>query len=678
MSKPENEKLWEVLSKLRGVELDSPEELATLLQKENVHLSAHDLITSGYILATRFRRPVGNFFINEWLAAVFAALISGVSPKTLCDPWAGIGILLKFLQEASRSKEAIAITLNRSEHALGSVLVPDVDWRCGDPLQFLCNANKELDVVASILPMGVRTTKPQKIALPSGEAIELIDDLGHLILIASSLRLSSSGVGLFVVSPSFFVSPRSVFRKLSELGLGAQAAFALPPGTFAPYTNISTYLTVIQRKPSAQMFAAQLSADTNTNREIIHNFQQKIEGASVELGRFVACESFTGITAIRTAEKLALASRNFGAPSVSLGELATAITLGRTDSSFVFQQQENAIFVPLIGKSNVMESLDDLTLKKQNYAQVVIDRARSYARFVASFLNSDLGKELREASKSGTYIPKLNKQTLQRLLVFVPDLSTQQRMLEIETNITAENNTVMALQNELTELRRELWANPNAASHVKQQLGKLATRLAGEVKQHTSENLEQWFETLPFPLASILRAWQATPSQDYKTKYEHLLHFFEATAEFISVILLSAFGSNEALFEPHKSKLKEAMAKQNQSFIRPTFGTWKLVIEYLGKQTRQLLSENEKRSVDVSDRRALCADSLLTHPFHCQMRSAAMSWQASFLRQTRCETIGLVMVVWSVKKRRNNETNCYWQKCKNCAKHWQRRGPRHN
>ena len=128
-----------------------------------------------------------------------------------------------------------------------------------------------------------------------------------------------------------------------------------------------------------------------------------------------------------------------------------------------------------------MESLDDLTLKKQNYAQVVIDRARSYARFVASFLNSDLGKELREASKSGTYIPKLNKQTLQRLLVFVPDLSTQQRMLEIETNITAENNTVMALQNELTELRRELWANPNAASHVKQQLGKLATRLAGEV-----------------------------------------------------------------------------------------------------------------------------------------------------------------------------------------------------
>jgi hypothetical protein len=103
------------------------------------------------------------------------------------------------------------------------------------------------------------------------------------------------------------------------------------------------------------------------------------------------------------------------------------------------------------------------------------------------------------------------------------------------------------------------------------------------------ERLDQWFETLPFPLASILRAWQATPSQDFKTKYEHLLHFFEGTAEFLSVIFLSAFSSNEALFATHKRKLAESLEKQHLSFRRATFGTWKLVVEYLGKQTRKLL-----------------------------------------------------------------------------------------
>jgi hypothetical protein len=133
-------------------------------------------------------------------------------------------------------------------------------------------------------------------------------------------------------------------------------------------------------------------------------------------------------------------------------------------------------------------------------------------------------------------------------------------------------------------------------------------RLAGGIKQHASERLEQWFETLPFPLASILRAWQAAPSQDFKTKHEHLLHFFEGTAEFFSVILLSAFNSNEVIFEPHRRKLAAAMLKQNLTFKRATFGTWRLVIEYLGKQTRELLSENGKKPDDAKNDRALCAD----------------------------------------------------------------------
>ena len=125
--------------------------------------------------------------------------------------------------------------------------------------------------------------------------------------------------------------------------------------------------------------------------------------------------------------------------------------------------------------------------------------------------------------------------------------------------------------------------------------------LSGELMQPPVPGLEQWFETLPFPLASILRAWQATPSQDFNTKHQHLLHFFEGTAEFISIIFLSAYRSNEKLFELRKHKLAESMQKQRLSFQRATFGTWKLVVEYLGKQTRELLSGDK-------DAQALCAN----------------------------------------------------------------------
>src|SRR5262249_22182610 len=82
---------------------------------------------------------------------------------------------------------------------------------------------------------------------------------------------------------------------------------------------------------------------------------------------------------------------------------------------------------------------------------------------------------------------------------------------------------------------------------------------------------------------------------------EHLLHFFEALAEFVSVILLSAFSSNPSLFASHKLKITESMRKQNLSFEKATFGAWKLVVEYLGKQTRELLAGDK-------DARALCAE----------------------------------------------------------------------
>jgi hypothetical protein len=343
---------------------------------------------------------------------------------------------------------------------------------------------------------------------------------------------------------------------------------------------------------------AQLSGDRNTNLQIIDNFRQGREGGSLELGRFVAPHSFRGLVAIRVSEKYTLAKQRFGAPAVTLEALATAINLGRLGDEFDFNPLDNSIFVPLIGSGDVMESLSDLTLKKQSYAQVVIDPAQSNARFVARFLNSEFGKELREQSKSGTVIPKLTKQTLKELRIFVPDLLTQKQMLEIETNISAEHNTVLALQYELSELRRQLWANPRIAPNGVQRLNGISSRLAGGIKRHASERLDQWFETLPFPIASILRAWQATPSQDFKTKYEHLLHFFEATAEFVGVILLSAFTSNEAIFESHRQKFAVSMQKRNLTFERATFGTWKFVVEYLGKKTRELLADD----------RTLCAD----------------------------------------------------------------------
>lgn len=605
-----NKELWQKFDQLRSLPFSGHEGLADFFRKEGIRFASKDLATWGQFLFARFGRSGGEVHVPEWLAGVLCALAKEASPKIICDPWAGVGFLIEALREACQPERALAFTQNQAAFELGKVLVPEVGWQLGEPLHLLDSLTQPIDVFASILPMGARARHRMKGTLPSGEAVELTDDLGNLVMVAGSMRLSPSGVGLFVVTPSLFFKQQSVFHRFSELGLGMEAALALPSGTFAPYTNISTYLVVVRRKPSTRMFVAQLSADTNTNRHVIANFGQGTEGDSLELGRFVEATAFRGFEHLRASAAMTAAENRFGVQASNLADLGgveSGIKLGRPGNEFAFQVIENAIYIPIIGNSDVLESPGELTLKPQNYAQVVIDPARSNSRFVARFLNSELGKELREQTKTG-FIPKLNKRTLSELRVFVPDLQTQRLMLEIETRIMAEQGTVMALQNEIVELRRELWRNPKAAPQVQERIDGLARRLTGKIKQHASESLSQWFETLPFPLASILRAWQATPSQDFKTKCDHLLHFFEGTCEFVSVILLSAFSSNQAVFSAHRQKLSEKMFEKNLSYNRSSFGTWKLVVEYLGSQTRKLLNETGKKPEDAKNDRLLCAD----------------------------------------------------------------------
>jgi hypothetical protein len=578
-----------------------PTDVAERLRELGVSVSSSELPALIPTLLRAFGGYGGQYFVPQVLHQVLTDLVEGRSAQLVCDPWAGLGAVVASLQDATHAKKAIAITQDEAEAALGRVLVRNAEWRVGDPIAVLSGLTGEIDVVASIPPFGARRERPMMLTTSTGDSVELKDDLGNLILVAASQKLGADGIGLFLVTPSFFSSPRSVLHSFKALGLGVEAALALPSGSFAPQTNIATYLVIIRRHPVSRMFVAQLSNDPNTNHHIIFNFKQAKQGGRLERGRFIDPLSFRGLESIHIEERVKEAERRFGAPALRLRELASAVNLGRYGDDFTFPKQDNAVFVPLIGISDVRDSLDDLTMKRQNYAQVVIASAMSDARFVARFLNSELGRAIREAGKSGGTIPKLNKQSLLDLRLFVPTTQTQVTMLEIEARIAAEENTLLGLQNNLAELRRQLWSDPGSEPEIDESLRALSARLSGDLKQRTAEQLDQWFETLPFPLASILRAWQATPSQDYRAKQEHLLHFFEAAAEFLSIILLSAFSSRDSLFEEHRGKIAEALREQNLSFQRASFGTWKLVVEYLAKQTRQLLSGD-------MDSRALCGD----------------------------------------------------------------------
>jgi hypothetical protein len=51
---------------------------------------------------------------------------------------------------------------------LGKVIVPQADWRVGEPLALLAEIEGELDLVASVLPMNCPSRQPLRVNLPSG------------------------------------------------------------------------------------------------------------------------------------------------------------------------------------------------------------------------------------------------------------------------------------------------------------------------------------------------------------------------------------------------------------------------------------------------------------------------------------------------------------------------------
>jgi hypothetical protein len=308
---------------------------------------------------------------------VLAKIPEGQSVSHVCDPWAGLGELLANVGEFTHASKALAVTQGEVEFTIGKALVTEAEWKLGDPLLCLQSVKQDIDLIVSILPFGAGSNRPLTLTGKDGTPLELWDDLGNLIIAATVAQLSETGVGLFVIPPSFFV-PCSVLREFPALGFGVEAALALPSGSFAPYTNIAAYLVAVRKREIPRMFVAQLSSDANTNGQIIDNLRGGKEGGTLELGRFVDPLSLTGLYQIRMEERLDQARKQFGAYAVSLGELATAITLGPRGAEAKFLQQSNKIFIPLIGSSDVVDSLADLK---------AIPRIRFGAMFQAPSLN---------------------------------------------------------------------------------------------------------------------------------------------------------------------------------------------------------------------------------------------------------------------------------------------------
>ena len=516
----------------------------------------------------------GQWSTPSTLIDLFIEIARKQKPQTVLDPWAGYGALLLPLAKAVEPNKAVAMTPNSSECELGQTLSADIriNWICGDPLTTLATDSSAVELIVSCPPFNYRAGS----SAININGISIKDDTGNQIVAASLSKLSANGQAAIVLSPGTATSikPGSLLPSLALLGLSLNGLLHLPSGFFAA-TSIESYVALISRNASPKVFIGQVREQKSHNDLLLANFWARKNGADVSLGLLIDADEFLGYKQLESGIATALLAKRSGLPPTSLSDIASEINLTKERDGAAFPDRDNAVYLPLIGNSKAVSTRTDLTILAHNYAQIVLDGEIALAPYVASFFNSKLGLLVRETTRSGTFIPKITKTSLCQAELYLPPLVVQRHCIDLDSR-------ALNLMSEVQAIREAMWSKPRDV--------KIADASLDRVNRE--DNLKGWIDSLPFPLASILWTYHASGDDDEK-RVEHLLHFFEALAEFTALVLWSAIKSSASLIGHPQYPLGEDKPL-SYSLQHSSFGSWIEMTTRLSKFIRQRLSNKEE------------------------------------------------------------------------------------
>lgn len=566
-----NIELWKLMDEIRGssYRLDITE-IIQMAKQRGIKV---DYPTLRHLSHTW--RDIGEYFLPENITDFIISLLEDLTPKFILDTWCDTGSLLSPLVEFFNPKKSVGITPNQSSCKIAQLLASreDVVWNLGDPFRVIDNISGDFDLIASVPPFGMKGK------VPFADEVGLKDNLGNLLILKACQKLNKNGTGAFVVPPSFFFEERtnSVKNSLNQHGLYLDAAFMLPSGTLEPLTSIDTYLIIIKRSKVKELFVGQMFGSKQQDALLLKNYHARKAGKIPQQGVLINENDFKGFNSVIFNYELEQMVTRSNLNTLPLNSVAVAINLPKQSSTVMFTDDVNAVYLPLVGKSPSVTSIEDLSIKPQNCAQIVFDENKAFAPYVAKFFNSRLGLKLRESLSSGAVIPKITKSSLEASSIYLPDLKIQKEVSRINFDITN-------LSSELDSLQNELWEFPNRK-----------TKIEGKLRRFSQEKgWELWIEELPFPMASILWAYLATVEP--KDKLEHLSHFFEASIQFLATICLSAIAQDKEYYKLNQKEWNTENPKYKGWYKNAGFGNW-LSLQYsLAKFIRGLLSNESTKN----------------------------------------------------------------------------------
>lgn len=280
-------------------------------------------------------------------------------------------------------------------------------------------------------------------------------------------RLSDTDTAVFL-TPTFFrtFTQGKLSETLAELGVYVQAVIFPPTKFLEPHTTLRPTMVVVsknkQERPVA--FDCQNYEDLDLR---ISDVLSGTDATDIRRGCRVDLQSFFGpehFAALRFLESLASGFSNY--EFLPISDVSTTINFVKTGG--YFEDLENAIYFPLIGKSPAQLFFDDLHMKHQNYAQIILDPAKVDLWFMKSFMNSTYFRTLIETGMTERFIPRLNRSEVRNFEILLPDKDEQEA-------IGATLSKLENLSGIVERIKAEVALNPQSS-------GPIAERIEGALE----------------------------------------------------------------------------------------------------------------------------------------------------------------------------------------------------
>ncbi|WP_071907081.1 N-6 DNA methylase [Methanobacterium congolense] len=520
----------------------------------------------------------GGYFPPEFVLNFITSYLKNIDVDKILDPWVKVGSVLIPLTEKLKPDLSVGFIHDKTNITVINRLQKNLDikWEIDDPNTVL-DKNSKFDVIVSF-PLWSPKKDRLNFNLNDGENILIFDNVEHLEMLKSLIFLKEGGTGFFILSKrflSFRNKKNNVFANLKKFGIYIDAVLEIPNGSFSN-TGVPGDLVIFKKEEPSNLFAAELSSETSYNKSLLNNLKSRKRGKIPQLGIIQDLNDYKSLNYFINENEIIKMAKMSGLSEIPILDILVDANLAKNGKDF--DETPNSVYLPIIGESDTVTSIDKLKIKPQNYIQLILDENKANAEFVSTLYNTKLGRKIRKSLTSGVTIPKINKTNLLKSNCYITDIETQ-----IET--IAVDSMLNEIFTQLDLYKKDLWKWPKSNKRVRKSIELL----------NVGQTFDYWLQSLPYPLSSILSTCKADRNIEHKVT--HLLDFFEAYSVFNATIMLSSISANKEFFDSYFSHCIKTEDEKNNWICKASFTNWNILGACLAKKTRQLLADKESKDL---------------------------------------------------------------------------------